>query len=389
MSNKKQLLTDNIPRKKWNLLPVLDFYMFREFIIPLAVLIMGFILLFIIGDLFDDLVDFLKHKETPTLLIVKYFILKLPGNIRFVLPLSVLLACMYTMANMGKSLEITAMRSSGISVPRACGAIYVTAMLITAVNFWFNEKVVPYSEREAFILLKSVRTNLPTEKVREIYLSMLMYRSHDGLRTWLFESFNEKGLQKDIILKKFRSAESHKLEWDLHAREAEFIPDEGWKFIDVTLTTYTKDGFMPERPQKFKVLKKDLDEIPDIPRQIMNSSKPPEDLPSWDILNLLRKTKNMPEHLESVYYTIFFHRLAFPWACILSVFIGIPLAAKNERGGILTSIVIAVVIIVLYQVTSHAFVIFGKLGWINPFIAGAGPTIGFILYGWINVIKQT
>ena len=71
-------------------LPILDFYILREFLIPFSVLCFTFTLLFLIGDVFNDLSDFLEYKASP-LLAAKYFILKMPGNIRFVLPISVLL----------------------------------------------------------------------------------------------------------------------------------------------------------------------------------------------------------------------------------------------------------------------------------------------------------
>ena len=96
---------------KW--LPILDFYILREFLIPFSVLAFTFTLLFLIGDIFNDLSEFLEYKTSP-LIAAKYFILKMPGNIRFVLPISVLLSCMYSIANLGRTREITAMRASGL-----------------------------------------------------------------------------------------------------------------------------------------------------------------------------------------------------------------------------------------------------------------------------------
>ena len=89
----------------------------------------------------------------------------------------------------------------------------------------------------------------------------------------------------------------------------------------------------------------------------------------------------MPARVHSIYMTVFYYRLAFPWACFLAVFLGIPLATKNERTGSLMAIITAVGIIVIYIVVAQVFLVLGKGGILNPVFAGLAPTAGFILAG--------
>jgi lipopolysaccharide export LptBFGC system permease protein LptF len=79
--------------------------------------------------------------------------------------------------------------------------------------------------------------------------------------------------------------------------------------------------------------------------------------------------------------TVFYFRLAFPWACFLAVFLGIPLATKNERTGSLLAVITAVVLIVAYIVVAQIFQVLGKGGIIPPLFAGLAPTLAFILCG--------
>ena len=212
MSSSNQKSHEKVKRVKFALQPTLDLYVFREFMLPLVVLILGFLILFLIGNLFDDLGDFLDHRGTLKQ-IVTYFLLKLPGNIRFVLPISVLLACMYTMANFGKNLEITAMRASGISVQRCCASIYFVAAIVAAITCWFNETFVPYTERQAYVLRKTVTTEGWFKDIRD----NLSYRSPDGKTTWLFNHFDKNGTQKNVYLKFFDKDGA--LEWDLRLKQ--------------------------------------------------------------------------------------------------------------------------------------------------------------------------
>lgn len=368
-------------RRRFLWLPILDRYVLREFMIPFTVLIIGFILLFLVGDVFNDLADFLQ-RDTPLAITTHYFLLKLPGNIRFVLPISLLLACMYTMHKFGRSQEIIAMRACGLSLQRCSAAIYAVALLVTAINFWFNEKFVPDTEREAFLL----RTRVKREDHQQYLHAMLTYRSPDGRRMWLFTYFDAAGEQKDVILKHAR--EDGSLAWDLRAARAEHRPGEGWVFRDAAYTEFDAEGLLPEKAVRAPELTRTVAELPETPRDIENSVKPVDDLSSWVILDLLRRTRDMAPKCRSLYRTTLYHRLAFPWACLVAVLLGIPLAGHSHRGGFFLSALSAVGLIIAYIFLSNLCRVFGNQGHLPPFIAGAGPTIAFIVYGWWNIARR-
>jgi lipopolysaccharide export system permease protein len=372
---------DNVPRR-WGIIPTLDGYILREFMLYFFVLIFVFIILFILGDVFNDLSDFLSAKAKITSMLT-YFLLKLPGNIRFILPISILLACMWTMANFGKHMEVTAMRASGVSLFRCGGPVLAVGLIVSIINFWFNEKLIPYTEREAETVFFTATKQLDKLKRKR---NMLTYRSNDRERTWLFNSFTSNKHQSNVMLKKYR--QDGTLEWDIIAAKAGYEPKTGWIFENLTITQYSKDGLMPKSPEKLDRLVKSPKDIQETPQNILDAIEAPENLPSWVIWKLLNNTKNMAEKCKAMYWSILFNRIAFPWACFLAVFLGIPLATKNERSGIFMAIISAVIIIVAYQVSSEICLVLGKRGALNPAIAGLGPTVCFIIFGWYNVVKQ-
>lgn len=383
MGRNETSATDKAKFKKFGLQKILDLYIFREFMLPFFVLIMGFTILFLVGDIFNDLGDFFEHPSTMKQ-IVTYFALKMPGNIRFILPISVLLACMYTMANFGKNLEITAMRASGVSIQRTCLSIYVVAAIVAAVNCWFNETFVPYTQRKAHILRKTVTTEGFFKDSRK---SNLSYRSPDGRRTWLFNYFDASEVQKKIYLKHFNSDGS--LDWDLKAEQAEFVPNAGWVFTDGEITYFDATNQLPGAPKKFRIMKKGLAEFPETPRDILNAVKHIEDLTSLEIYEILNKSTHMSEHRKSLYWTTFYYRLSFyPFAALIAALLGIPIATKNERSGIFLSIIMAVAIIVVYIVMSEILRVLGNSGKIPPILAGTSPTIAFLAFAWYNVVRQ-
>lgn len=373
---------ESFPRRK-GILPILDFYIFTEFMIYLTILLCVFITLFVIGDIFNDLSDFLDS-GVPIKQTVYYFLLKLPGNIRFILPITVLLACMWTMAMFGKHMEVTAMRSSGLSLFRCGGSIFAVGLVVTGVNIWFNEALVPYTEREAEILkfyaTKQEGGQLPDNQ------KMLTFRSFDKRRTWLFKTFNLNKDQEDVVLKRYRGDKT--LDWEITAKIATFSYKNGWTFLNGSFTPYSHDGLMPKSTEYFKKLTKDRKEIPEIPENILNTVKSKDELPSWVIWRMVKNTANMAPRCKAILMSVFYNRLAFPWSCFLAVFLGIPLATKNERSGIMLSIIIAIAVIVIYIIFSQLLLILGKQGLMAPIFAGLFPTVAFLVYGWYTVIRN-
>ena len=385
------VLPDN-QKRKWFFMPTLDCYIFREFMIKFSILLLVSTILFLLSDVLNDLSDFIDN-DASWRIYVSYFLLKVPGNIRFVLPIAMLLGCMWTMATFGKNMEVTAMRASGVSLFRCGYSILLVGLLTTFVNIWFNEGLVPYTDRKAGNLL-SVGSG--DSKKMTIEDQKLTYRSPDKRRTWLFQLPEESdgalgvaakdGKQYDVSVKFYRKDGT--LEKDLNAKNAIYRDSVGWIFEDLTITEYSADGLFSKPAIKFERFRLPASTAPETPVDIQYSIKPVEDLPSWVIFDLVVRTKDMSQRSRNVYWTVFFYRLAFPWSCFLAVFLGIPLATKSERTGILTSIVTAVVIIVAYIVVAQIFLVIGKQGYVNPVIAGLTPTVAFIAYGIDRVVRN-
>lgn len=364
-----------IPRR-WGLLPTLDFYIWREFMVKFSVLIIVFIILFVLSDVFNDLGDFLDA-EADMRDILSFFALRLPGNIRFVLPIATLLGCMWTMAMFGKNLEVTAMRASGVSLFRCGWSIFLMGFLVTLLNIYFNENFVPYGNSESEILKERIT------KKRKNVQSHLSFRSTDRMRNWFFGSFVAGDTQRNVLIKFLRPNGTVSEDWNI--RVAKYDRRKGWEFSGITRIPYSEDGMLPKRREELMVKRFSRREIPESPDDILNAIKDEEELPSWVLWNTVRRTPMIPDKVRACYMTVFYYRLAFPWACFLAVFLGIPLATKNERSGSLLAIIMAVVIIVAYIVMAQVFLMLGKQEVLPPIVAGLAPTLAFIVYGYCKV----
>lgn len=428
-----QLRYEDLARlpRRWFPLWHLDWYILREFLVKYSILLLVFIILFLLGDIYSDISDFLEAGASWRDAIA-YFAAKLPGNIRFVLPISMLLGCMWTMAIFGKNMEVTAMRASGVSLFRCGLPILAAGAVVTFVNICLNEFIVPQCEQTAGAIYDRA-----TQKRRNTQ-HMLAYRSSDLQRHWLFETFSGAETENNVTIKTFwneaaieqliglpgtpgfeervrevfgakadriLSARSVRKEvfdelrgrkMDFYAARVRHNPDTGdWSFYDGTFVSYDRDderveavrGTSTMHPDlKYRQLNFSAGDIPESPQDIMNAIKEKDDLSTVVIWDILHSNPGMPEKIRAIYRTVFFYRIAFPWSCFLAVFLGIPLATKNERTGSMLAIISAVLVIVVYIVIAQVFLVLGKGGVINPVFAGLAPTLAFIAYGVWRII---
>lgn len=77
------------------------------------------------------------------------------------LPLGILLASLMTFGNMGEFSELSALKSSGISLQRIMLPLVIFIGLISVVSFFFSNNVLPYSTEKARTLLWDIRRKKP------------------------------------------------------------------------------------------------------------------------------------------------------------------------------------------------------------------------------------
>jgi lipopolysaccharide export LptBFGC system permease protein LptF len=142
------------------------------------------------------------------------------------------------------------------------------------------------------------------------------------------------------------------------------------------------------QPVEFADLRFSESEIPERPEDILNAVKEKDNLATPQIIRILRNNPNMPERVRCIYETVLYYRLAFPWSCFLAVFLGIPLATRNERTGSMLAIISAIALIVVYIIVAQLFLMLGKSGALDPMVCGLAPTAAFIIAGALKIMHD-
>ena len=132
-----------------------------------------FILTFLVVDFILLIVNMLKYFDEIFgkglgfwiyLELIGYFVISISP---MALPLAVLLSSLMTFGNLGEHFELTAIKSSGISLVRAMRPIGIFAVALTIMAYLSNNYLVPKVNLKTFSLLYDIRMKSPALDIKE------------------------------------------------------------------------------------------------------------------------------------------------------------------------------------------------------------------------------
>ena len=121
---------------------LLDRYIIRNFFQPYVYCILGFLSIWLIFDISDN--SSTIFDERAPFLLLKFYWTQIPQVLVILLPVSLLLALLFSLGRMSRSNEIVSMLTAGVSVPRVVLPLLVIGLLTTGATLALN-----YSPRRA------------------------------------------------------------------------------------------------------------------------------------------------------------------------------------------------------------------------------------------------
>ena len=139
---------------------LLDRYVLRYFLQAYFYCIAGFISIWFIFDISDNISTFLEERISRAL-IVKYYLTQVPQILVMLLPVALLLALLFVLGRMSRSNEIVSMLTAGVSVPRIIAPLLAAGLLTTAGSTALNYSLAPHAEFARKKLLEDTESRRP------------------------------------------------------------------------------------------------------------------------------------------------------------------------------------------------------------------------------------
>jgi len=112
-------------------------------------------------------IDDLIGKGLEWTVIVELAFYSIPTLVPLALPLALLLSSLMTFGKLGENYELTALKSSGISLYKIMQPLFVTVSIIAIAAFFFSNHVIPYSNMKFKTLLYDIMNKKLSLNMRE------------------------------------------------------------------------------------------------------------------------------------------------------------------------------------------------------------------------------
>jgi LPS export ABC transporter permease LptG len=366
---------------------LLDRYLLRELVVPLAYCLGGFLIFLVFADLVTNIGEF-QRKQLLFHDIAEYYLVVTPEYLVLISPIALLLALLYALTNHARHHEITAIRAAGISLARLCVPYLAIGFVGSICLFAINELWVPDSADRAERITNRRLPPTPGAPERDEIRNLTFVNSRDG-RTWqigLYRTKSGEMINPQLI---WNQPDGSRL-WYAAQRA---IPVAGvWTFYNVRVhKELARTNTMLIPVLQTNVLA--MPELTETPEQIRSEIRiqgaksvalrkaKKTDIPVVDILNYVRLHPDLPRSDQNWLYTKLHGRLAVPWACLVVVLIAIPFGAASGRRNVYVGVASSIVICFVYYVLQQIGLAVGIAGWVPPWLAAWFPNISFGLTG--------
>jgi len=141
---------------------ILDRYVVQYFVKTFVVTLLSIVVIYLNVDFFDHLRR-LTEAGASVSATIRYFLYKIPFLLSQVFGFATLFSALFTLGQLARNHEITAMLSSGLSLRRLSLPLLLTSLLIGLLSFLWTESLVPLFTRKAeYIYRVEIKKNPQT-----------------------------------------------------------------------------------------------------------------------------------------------------------------------------------------------------------------------------------
>lgn len=356
-----------MPTSQYSPLRVLSRYLIGQFLAIFFPVLAGFVLLYVIIDLFDRLDILLRHQASLGAA-ARYFFFKVPLMLTQITPPAVIVATLLALGLLSRRGEVIAFRAGGISLGQTAVPLLAMALGISVMALGWNETVVPYSSRR-FQHVNNVEIRKRTLRgilsEREIW-----YRGGAGFYN-IDHVDRARGAVYGLVI--YRLDEDFHLRSVLHVPEAHWV-DGRWATRGAVEQQVGSDA--PPAP-----IAADGLPIPESLDDFLEVQREPEEL-SYSLLRS-RIADLTAKGIDASHYLVDLHlKLALPFASAVLTFVAIPIGGRLRRHPSIAAIVgLGTAVGFAYWVLLGLANSLGQSGALPPLVAAWSANVVFLLVG--------
>ena len=357
-------------------------FIYREVILAVLFVTLGFLALFFFFDLIDELrwvnSSGGAYQASQAALFVS---LAIPSHLYELLPITVLIGTIYVMARLAQSSEFTILRTSGLGPGQALGMLLTLGAAFVLLTFAVGDYIAPWSDRAA-------------EQVKGRYLGKM---TAGATGAWLKErqgdhsyAINVRAIGSDGTMDKLRIFEFNaagRLTEQTYAESARFEPDGAWVLAQVRRSSFHSRGADEAyvQHQQLPTLRWPTSLTTDM---VAAAVLKPDRMATIDLFQYIRHLEANGQTAQR-YEIEFWRKVFYPLSCLVMVVLALPFAYLHFRSGSVTGYVFGGVMAgISFFLLNNVFGYAGNLQNWSPWLTAAAPGMIYSLlslaaFGWL------
>ena len=360
----------------------MDRWLIAQILPPMLFAISAFTVISLSVGVLFDLIRKIVEYGLPLVTAIKVICYSLPSFLVLSFPMAVLLSTLLSYGKLSTNSELLALKSLGITTTRIIAPAIVVSIFMTCLTFYFNDNLVPTSNKLAESTLRSgIGSSFNSEKGKNnIMFSRKGSRINSSTNkpseknTFLTHIFYasrfEKNIMTGVTVLDFSREDIRQI---LDAKSAIFDNEtSSWIFKEGSIVSIDSDGKTTN--VKFKQYVYPFVEGP------LDLAKVPKDATDMTLKQALEAEKiykkiGNSKEIRRIQVRIQ-EKFTLPCACLVFGLIGSSLGSKsNLRSSKSQGFGLSVILILIYYILSFVFSSIGVKGLLNPIIATWLPVL--------------
>ena len=360
-----------------NIIPVrnsiLDIYIIKKFLLALFLSLAGFLFIYIITNLIEN-IGYFVDKKASLLIILRYYLLFSPKTIILLMPLATLMGIYFSLGLIAKHNEVLALRGLGVPPFRIYKPIFFYGFLVSLIVLAFNLSLIPRSKE----LLKEFKRE-KIDKIKDFtksYARNINYITDE--RKIVSIARLDGNTIHDVYILEYKDG---KLASRADAEKAEW-KDSSWTFYKVYHRNFVDDRIFLE--YKDEKIIKDVKTSPD---ELAKTKHNPMNLSFLDLVRYIKRLersgqKSNPERVELL------ERISYPFVGSIILLFGCPLALEVKRKGLLFGFGLGTLSAFTFWGIIQLFKELGVKGSLSPSLSILIPDVLFLTIGLYFMFKK-
>lgn len=355
----------------------LTLYLAKLFVVRILAVLVMLVLVLLALDLLAATGDILAVKGNGQAEILQYVSLRAPQLVSRFLPYSVLLATLITLVTLNQNSEVVAMKAAGLSAHQVLAPLLLTAALVSALSFGFNERIV-------------TRANATLDAWQAVeYGAIPAKAGTNGPRSNLYLVDGDNILAASTLTGSGEALLLSNVTWYIRAPGG-IIREQ----IRAPRATYAAPGWRLEDAVQFDVAGAVTERVPALvvgkaltPERIMLQSVDVDAENFWELKQSIDAYEVAGRNTDEM-RAKWWHRLSGPLSALLMPLLGSIAAFGLARSGqLFVRAIIGMALGFAYFVVDNAALAMGSFGGYPPFLAAWAPFLLFLLLGETVLIR--